>query len=443
MAAIDLNDRLAVILPYLRASRRVLGCASTSLKAARCGRSGPRGAGRVLPATASCPRPWPSGAAGQGASALYACDLAPMMLAEWMPRRGRSRSRRAAGARERRVEIAEGVLWLRCRCRWRPGSRQCLRARRRRRLDGRRHRARHGRPAARSGQVLLERAAGRAGRCARVIVTHHHPDHVGLAGWFQSARGPSSGRPAPPGSTRGCCASTRRTGRRRRRWRSGGRREWIPRYSPSARRRGRSTSPTGWPTMPLGFRRIAQGEIVQRPAGGAGGSRPVMATRPSRRRSGAWTTRSCSPATRSCRGSRPTSGSTPPSPRPIRWATGWRRAGGCGAVAGPGSWPCPAIGAPSAACRPGCAELIAHTEAALERLAAFLRRAEARRGLLRAALRLRSRAAAPTGWRWSRRSAISITCAPAAASPARRARWGHGSGAPARIWRLTAPGPSG
>ena len=23
----------------------------------------------------------------------------------------------------------------------------------------------------------------------RVIVTHHHPDHVGLAGWFQSAHG--------------------------------------------------------------------------------------------------------------------------------------------------------------------------------------------------------------------------------------------------------------
>ncbi|MDE3028309.1 MAG: MBL fold metallo-hydrolase [Paracoccaceae bacterium] len=37
------------------------------------------------------------------------------------------------------------------------------------------------------GQLMAGPLAGRP--VSRVIVTHHHPDHVGLAGWFQSAFG--------------------------------------------------------------------------------------------------------------------------------------------------------------------------------------------------------------------------------------------------------------
>ena len=33
----------------------------------------------------------------------------------------------------------------------------------------------------------------------RVILTHHHPDHVGLAGWFKSEYAQKSGPRAPLG----------------------------------------------------------------------------------------------------------------------------------------------------------------------------------------------------------------------------------------------------
>ncbi|MFT6105386.1 MAG: glyoxylase-like metal-dependent hydrolase (beta-lactamase superfamily II), partial [Paracoccaceae bacterium] len=44
----------------------------------------------------------------------------------------------------------------------------------------------------RRGRAIWERllAGPLAGKpVARVVVTHHHPDHIGLAGWFQSEHG--------------------------------------------------------------------------------------------------------------------------------------------------------------------------------------------------------------------------------------------------------------
>jgi glyoxylase-like metal-dependent hydrolase (beta-lactamase superfamily II) len=64
--------------------------------------------------------------------------------------------------------------------------RQRLRARRWRRLDGGGHGFDTGKARAIWEAVLSGPLAGRPVR--RVLVTHYHPDHVGLAGWFQ-ARG--------------------------------------------------------------------------------------------------------------------------------------------------------------------------------------------------------------------------------------------------------------
>ena len=109
----------------------------------------------------------------------------------------------------------------------------------------------------------------------RLIVTHHHPDHIGLAGWFQAqgvrtAHNPhrlalcpdaDAGRPAPalaripavlcsaPGWTR-------------------------PGATPGPHS-ARSTFPTSYRPLPLGFTRIGEGDVIT-----AGGRRWQVAHRP-------------------------------------------------------------------------------------------------------------------------------------------------------------------
>ena len=159
----------------------------------RCGRAGrPRAAlarvyiARLLPEHAGASR---RGATGQGRS-LRAGPTGPRRVTrpvgpgrarDPLPlRRAARRGCRPSRSRRRRpVDASAAADGAR--------PRQRLRAGRRRRLDGGRHRARQ-RPELREAWAATPgRAAGRRTRSARVLVTHHHPDHVGLAGWFQTA----------------------------------------------------------------------------------------------------------------------------------------------------------------------------------------------------------------------------------------------------------------
>ena len=94
----------------------------------------------------------------------------------------------------------------------------------------------------------------------RVVVTHHHPDHVGLAGWFQAARGGAADDPHRLAFR--ADADARRTGpcRRPRRWPSGARAGMDPTLLESAPRNGRSTLPMSSRRCRSGFTRIAEGE---------------------------------------------------------------------------------------------------------------------------------------------------------------------------------------
>jgi glyoxylase-like metal-dependent hydrolase (beta-lactamase superfamily II) len=125
-------------------------------------------------------------------------------------------------------------------------------------------------------------------RVGRVIVTHHHPDHVGLAGWFQ-ARG------AELWATRTAWlfarmlrldVQERPTPETLAFWRGAG----MDADVLAARAAGRPMNYADMVAeMPLGFRRIGQGDEIE-----AGGRRwrvrSGTATRRSRRRFGAWGT---------------------------------------------------------------------------------------------------------------------------------------------------------
>ena len=159
------------------------------------------------------------------------------------------------------IGIAPGVLWARLPLPFRPDHLNAYAARRRRRLERRRHRPRHARRARGLGPRCSAGAlAGRPVR--RVILTHHHPDHVGLAGWFQA-----TGRRALGDAHRladGAHADPRRAApaAARRRWPSGAPPAWTRRSTPSARRRGPSTSPTWWRRCRSGSGAIVQGEEI-------------------------------------------------------------------------------------------------------------------------------------------------------------------------------------
>ena len=97
----------------------------------------------------------------------------------------------------------------------------------------------------------------------RVIVTHHHPDHVGLAGWFQGEHG------AELWTTRTAWlfarmltldVQDRPTPETLAFWRSGGMDAVI--YAKRANERPFNFADVVAP-MPLGFRRIKQGDVIR------------------------------------------------------------------------------------------------------------------------------------------------------------------------------------
>ena len=158
--------------------------------------------------------------------------------------------------------------------------------------------------------------------------------------------------------------------------------------SPTAPARGPFNFADVVAPMPLGFRCIAPGRRRSSPAGGAGGSRSVTATRRSRRRSGASVTISSSPATRCCRASPRTSGSTRPSRTPTRSATGSRPAARlAGACAAPSQLALPGHRRPFLGLPARLAELAEHGEAGLDAARGVSRDAAAGDRLLRVALR--------------------------------------------------------
>jgi len=184
MVAADPADRAAGAADYLRAFALVLG-GHYLLKAARADAAGGHYAAladvhvhRHLPAAAAHLE-----AARDGAAPLFAWDLASRMDGDAADGRFPFAPPDAGAA----VEIAPGVLWLRLPLRMRPDhvnvyalddgdgwtvvdtglATDAIRAA--------------------WGELLAGPLGGRPVR--RVILTHHHPDHVGLAGWFQSVHG--------------------------------------------------------------------------------------------------------------------------------------------------------------------------------------------------------------------------------------------------------------
>ncbi len=219
------------------------------------------------------------------------------------------------------------------------------------------------------GALLAGPLGGRP--VARVIVSHHHPDHVGLAGWFQREHGAAlwtsrtawlfarmlrldvQDRPAPETLAF---------------WRAAGMDPAIL----AERAASRPMNYCDWVAeMPLGFRRIVQGEIVR--AGGrrwrvetGHGHAPEQVTLWSLDGALALTADQILP------GITPNLGvyATEPEADPVGdWLASCRRLEGVaelGRLALPGHRR-PFTGAPAR-----LAELIAHTEEALDRLAAFL-----------------------------------------------------------------------
>jgi hypothetical protein len=201
--------------------------------------------------------------------------------------------------------------------------------------------------------------AGRPVR--RVLVTHYHPDHIGLAGWFQ-ARGAElwttrtswllarmlARRTAPAGARDGGVLDLRRHG-------PGHPRPADGRAALQLLRRGGAAAARLPPD-----RRGRDPAHRRARLGRADGRRPCAGARhalePRRERS-SWA------ATSSCRRSRPTSASMRPSPRPIRWATGSRRANGSRPTRPTTSSSCRATSCPTPACPPGCASSIENHEA--------------------------------------------------------------------------------
>ena len=250
--------------------------------------------------------------------------------------------------------------------------------------------------------LLAGPLAGRPVR--RVIVTHHHPDHMGLAGWFQA-----EGAELWTTRTAWLFARTLRldvagaagAGDARLLARRGMAPDMLAERAAS---RPFNSADLVAP-LPLGFRRIAQGD-------GAPGRQPALAGRDRRRpRAGACDALGHRPRPGDrrrpdpARASPRTSGSMRPSPTPTPSATGSPPARRLAALAEPGAPG--AAGAPAAVPRPAGAAGGAHRPpgAALDRLRALPRRPAAGARVLRGALRPGDPARRSTGWRSPRRSA--------------------------------------
>ena len=221
----------------------------------------------------------------------------------------------------------------------------------------------------------------------RVILTHHHPDHVGLAGWFQATGADALGDPhrladgADADARRAAAAERRDAGLLARRG-HGRRRCW-----PRGPRRGRSTSPTWWrrcrsasAASPRARRSLAGGRRWRVEIGH--GHAPEQAT--------LWGVGHdlVLVGDQILPGITPNLGvyATEPDADPVGdWLASLRAAGGAGRANA--TWRCPATGGRSAACRRGSSELIRHQEAALAALAAHLATPRRASRVLRAALR--------------------------------------------------------
>ena len=299
----------------------------------------------------------------EGAQPLYASDLG------LMPAGAVSHPWPEPPAPGRATEIAEGVLWARLPLPFRPDHLNVYAPRRRRRLDARRHRPRH-----RSGARGLGGAPRRAARREAGPAGDPHPPPPGPRRARRLVPGP--GRRALGDAHRladGADADPRRAAAAERRdaglLARGGDGAGSPRRAGGGaalqlRRRGGADAAR----LPAHRRRARRSP----PAGGAGGWRSATATRRSRRRSGASATTWCWPATRSCRASPPTSGSTPPSPTPTRWATGSPPPPGSARSRTEAHLALPGHRLPFRGLPARLAEYGAHAEAALARLRAHL-----------------------------------------------------------------------
>ena len=235
----------------------------------------------------------------------------------------------------------------------------------------------------------------------RVVVTHHHPDHMGLAGWFQTEHG------AELWTTRTAWLFARMLTLDEQDaprpesldfWRAAG--MDAARLAQRAAERPFNFADVVAP-MPLGFKRIRHGDVL-RMAGrdwvmheGAGHA-PEHATFGARIATWSWGAISFCPA------SRPILVSMPPSRTPIRSATGSRPAHAWPMRRARTIWSCPDTSCPLPACRCVCARRSTITMARWSGCLPICRR---RAPPSNASPRCSSDASmtALTGWRWSRR----------------------------------------
>ena len=186
----------------------------------------------------------------------------------------------------------------------------------------------------------------------RVIVTHHHPDHIGLAGSFQA-----QGAELVTTRTAWLMArmlvldvQARPTPETLAFWRAAGMDADI--YERRANDRPFNFADVVAP-MPLGYTRIREGDHL-RIGGRDWDVRSAMATRRNRRRCGAGTRRWCWGPISFCPRSRPTLASTRPNRWPTRWPTGSKAAATLPALPVPTSWCCRVTSCPLPACPTGC-----------------------------------------------------------------------------------------
>ncbi len=214
-----MNDRFAGAVPYLRAFARVLG--GHCPPARRAGRRRPAqplarvAIRRLLPEHAGLL----AQVARRGGGPLRAVARGSCRVTDAHAARPPLSARPPPGRRRGGRGCADGILWMRLPLPmaldhvnvyalddgdgWTIVDTG---------LDSRRTRA------------IWERAAGgpAGGQPGhRVIVTHHHPDHIGLAGWFQSRGAELLDHPHRLASMPGCWCWTCSRCPRRRRWPSG------------------------------------------------------------------------------------------------------------------------------------------------------------------------------------------------------------------------------
>ena len=264
--------------------------------------------------------------------------------------------------------------------------------------------------AARLWEALL--AGPLAGKpVTRVIVTHHHPDHVGLAGWFMDARRRACDHPHRLAD--GADADAGRAGTpHARRSPSGARPGWTGGcLDERAAASGRSISPTCVAAAAAGLSPGWRGRRRSASAGATGTSRmgdghaPEHATFWSRDDDLVIGGDQLLPSIS------PNLGVYRDRTRGRSGAAGWKAASGCALLAEATSWCCPATSCPTPGLPLRLAQMIDNHHGALARLRAHLATPRTAADCFAPLFKRRS-ARRNTGWRWSRRWRTSQSAAP-------------------------------